>query len=100
MEPSIQDGVAVVKCSGRLDLEFAPNLNKEVRRLIPLSRRIVLDLTGVPFMDSAGLGTIVGLYASAKSANCELQLVNLTQQIRRLLELTNLLSLFEPPGQR
>jgi anti-sigma B factor antagonist len=95
MESSIADGIAVVQCTGRLDLDYAPDLNKEVRRLVPLSRRIVLDLGGVAFMDSSGLGTIVGLYASAKSAGVELQLINLTQQARRLLELTNLLPLFE-----
>ena len=99
MESSIEDGVAVVKCGGRLDLDYASDLNKEVRRLIPLSRRIVLDVGGVSFMDSSGLGTIVGLYASAKASNCELQLANLTQQIRRLLSLTNLLPLFETPAQ-
>ena len=99
-EVSTQDGVAVVKCGGRLDLDSTPDLNQEVRRLISLSRRIVLDLGGVTFMDSSGLGTIVGLYASAKSANCELQLLNLTQQIRRLLSLTHLLPLFETPGEQ
>jgi anti-sigma B factor antagonist len=99
-EVSTQDGVAVVKCGGRLDLDSAPDLNTEARRLIPLSRRIVLDLGGVSFMDSSGLGTVVGLYASAKSANCELQLANPTQQILRLLSLTHLLPLFETPGQQ
>jgi anti-sigma B factor antagonist len=100
MESRVEDRIVVVKCVGRVDLDYASDLNKEVRRLIPRARRIVLDLDGVSFMDSAGLGTIVGLYASAKSAGVELQLVHLPQQVRRLLELTSLLSLFESPAKR
>jgi anti-anti-sigma factor len=49
-------------------------------------------------MDSTGLGTLVRLYVSAKSAGCTLLLFNVGKPIRRLLGLTHLLSVFEVIG--
>jgi anti-anti-sigma factor len=54
----------------------------------------VLDLTDLTHMDSSGLGTVVRLYVSAKSAGCALELINLGARIRQLLGVTNLLSVF------
>jgi anti-sigma B factor antagonist len=54
----------------------------------------VLDLTELTHMDSMGLGTLVRLYVSTKSAGCELKLINLGPKIRQLLSVTNLLSVF------
>jgi len=50
-------------------------------------------------MDSMGLGTLVGLYTSARAAGCELQLLNIGKRIRELLGLTNLLSVFTIIGE-
>ena len=66
-----------------------------VKALLPKNRRVILDLTDLGYMDSSGLGTLVGLYISAKGANCRLELVNLSPRIRELLSLTNVLSIFE-----
>jgi anti-sigma B factor antagonist len=84
--------VATVKCHGRLVLGVCDVLSCEVRKLIPETKRIVLDLTDLKQMDSMGLGTIVRLYASAKSSDSCLVLVNLGPRIRQLLGITNLLS--------
>jgi anti-sigma B factor antagonist len=61
--------------------------------------RVILDLTDLGYMDSSGLGTLVGLYISAKKAGCELQLINLSPRIRELLGVTHLLSVFETCGR-
>jgi len=87
------DGV-VVQCSGRLVMGVNDLLYHEVSQLIPGCKRIVLDLTDLVHMDSSGLGTLVRLYVSAKSAGCKLELINLGPRIRQLLSLTNLLSVF------
>ncbi len=50
-------------------------------------------------MDSSGLGAIIGVYVTAKKSDCELRLINLSQKIRELLGMTNLLSVFESCGQ-
>jgi anti-sigma B factor antagonist len=50
-------------------------------------------------MDSMGLGTLVGLYTSAKAAGCELQLLKIGQRVRELLGLTHLLDVFSIIGE-
>jgi anti-anti-sigma factor len=89
----------VVECHGKLTVENAPLLKSEARSIMGGKKRIVLDLKEVPFMDSSGLGTIVGLYVSARTGRCEFKLVNANQQIRELLGISNLLRLFESTGR-
>jgi anti-sigma B factor antagonist len=90
---------AVVRCSGKLVAGVNDLLYHEVSQLIPSSKRIVLDLTDLTHMDSTGLGTVVRLYVSAKSAGCDLELINLGKRIRQLLGVTNLLSVFTIIGE-
>jgi anti-anti-sigma factor len=94
-----REDATVVECHGKLTVENAPLLKSEVREMIPNQKRIILDLKEVPLMDSAGLGTIVGLYVSARTRRCALELINANQQIRELFGISNLLSLFEPVGR-
>ena len=89
----------LVICSGKLTSEVSAEFKKEVRELIPQTKRLVLDLNDVVFMDSSGLGALVSLYVSAKAAGCELGLINLNKQLRELLRFTRVLSLFEACGQ-
>jgi anti-anti-sigma factor len=90
---------ALVRLSGKLVAGDTDSVYQEVRKLIPVSKKIVLDLTGLAYMDSMGLGTIIRLYVSAKSAGCDLELINLSKRIRELLGLTNLLSVFSMCGE-
>ncbi len=92
-------GAAVVRCSGRLVAGVSDTLYRRVKELIPANKRIVLDLTDLTHMDSTGLGALVRLYVSARSAGCALELINLSQGIRKILALTNLLSVFSVIGE-
>jgi anti-sigma B factor antagonist len=74
-------------------------MQQEVRPLIEQYKTIVLDLTDVSYMDSSGLGALVGLFVSAKRAGKQLKLINLSARIQDLLRLTNLLSVFEVYGE-
>ena len=85
----------LVICSGKLTTEVAAEFKQEVKALIPQTKRIVLDLNEVGFIDSSGLGAIIGVYVTAKKAPCELQLINLSKKVRELLGMTNMLSVFE-----
>jgi anti-anti-sigma factor len=89
----------LVICSGKLTADVAAEFKQEVRALISQTKRVVLDLDEVGFVDSAGLGAIVAVYVTAKKAPCELQLVNLSKKIQGLLGMTKLLSVFESAGQ-
>jgi anti-anti-sigma factor len=96
VEPAADE--ATVHCAGRLTLSSASQLRREVKRLLPHTRVVTIDLTQVTLMDSVGLGTIAALYASARTAGCELHLVNVSPRIREMFSVTRVLSLFEPVG--
>ena len=72
----------------------------KVHELIPGHKRIVLELTELVRVDSMGLGTLVRLYVSAKSGGARIELVNLGKQVRDLLGMTQLLSVFGVIGEQ
>lgn len=87
--------VTTVKCHGRLVSGNASALNDLVKPLIPLGGRIVIDLGDLNYLDSSGLGTLVGLKASAiKQGFCRVELENMTPRVLELLRITNLMQLF------
>jgi anti-sigma B factor antagonist len=85
-----------IKCHGKLISENTDEIRKLVQPLIQRGgRRIVLDFTDLEYLDSAGLGAIVGLKVSQLNRGlCHLDLVNLTPRVKKLLSITNLLQLF------
>ena len=94
-----QEDALVAECHGKLTFENTQVLKDSVRERIPGHKRIVIDLKEVPQVDSSGLGAVVGLYVSARTRGCQLEVVNASQQVRDLFSMTNLLSLFEPAGR-
>jgi anti-anti-sigma factor len=93
------DNGLVVECYGKLTSENALKLRDEVRKLIPDHKNILLDLKGVPQMDSTGLGAVATLYVSARTRGCQIQVANASPQIRKIFSVTNLLLLFEGVGR-
>jgi anti-sigma B factor antagonist len=92
LEIERKDNKALVHCHGRLVAGAAKPLFDGVKPLIPECKLIVLDLAGVTFMDSMGLGALVRLHVSASGSGSRLELIHLGKQIRELLGLTHLLS--------
>ena len=87
--------VTTVVCHGRVVSETSGQLKEVVKPLIPAGGRIVLDLTDVSYMDSSGLGALVGLKVSAlREGYCKLELLNLSPRVKELLRLSNLTQLF------
>ncbi len=90
-----RDGdTAVVKCYGRLVAGTTEELYQEVKQVLPQTKAVVVDLAELTYVDSTGLGTLVRLQASARKAGCEFKLLHLGKQLRNLLKLANLLSVF------
>jgi anti-sigma B factor antagonist len=58
-------------------------------------KKLVLNLEGVPYIDSAGLGEIVRTYTTVSRQGGSLKLLNLTKRIEDLLAITKLLTVFE-----
>jgi anti-sigma B factor antagonist len=85
----------IVVCAGRITSNTSPLLQNTVRPLLSESKRIVLDLSEVSYMDSSGLGSLVGLWVTSRKANCEFKLVKLTDRIKDLLKMSNLSKVLE-----
>ena len=89
-----QGSKTIVHCRGRLVVGMGGDFYSEVHALFAPGKCVVLDLTELTYIDSLGLGSLVRLYVSAKSLGARLELINLGKQIREMLGITNLLSLF------
>jgi anti-sigma B factor antagonist len=90
------DGVTVVICQGRIVFgDEAAALRERLKELLKSARHIVLNLSGVSYIDSGGLGTMVGCYSSARSAGADIKLTGLGQRLRDLLQITKLATVFE-----
>jgi anti-sigma B factor antagonist len=83
------DGTLVIK--GELDIASAPDLTAA---LPPPSSEVVLDLSGVTFIDSSGLRALLGAEKRATEAGGSLVLRDLAAPVQRLLELTGTDRLF------
>ena len=91
---------SVVHCRGTLVSGACSYLHKEVYPLIADSKRIVLDLADLQWIDSMGLGALVRLHVVSKKNGCQMQLVNVGQRVKDMLVLTNLLGVFGEIGER
>ncbi len=92
----VTDGVLVIECNGRIVFgEEAAALRELVKSSLTQHKNIVLDLHSVSYIDSGGLGMLVGLYTSAHGANGEIRLARLTQRVDQLLQVTKLATVFE-----
>lgn len=90
------DGVLVVDCSGRLVFgEESASLRDMVKKLLVQNPKVVMNLREVNHIDSGGLGTLVSLFTTARSAGGAVKLASLSQRVGDLLQVTKLLTIFE-----
>jgi len=100
-ERTLQD-VVVLDLTGKLTIGEGDELLKErISNLVQQGHRnLLLNLEGVPYVDSAGLGEIVRTYTTVSRQGGKLKLVNLTKRITDLLAITKLLTVFEPTSPK
>ncbi len=89
-------GAVVLHCHGRLIFRYeAHALTRTVSEILPLARRMVVDLAGVETVDSAGLGELVLLHMWAEASGYILKFSGATESVRKMLELTNLIQVLD-----
>jgi anti-anti-sigma factor len=91
------DGAAVVRLIGRLDLTSAAAVKQQLTRSIAEGHRVVVvDLDGVTFIDSSGLGALISGLKAARFQKRELRIARPGEQARVVLELTALDRILPP----
>jgi anti-sigma B factor antagonist len=89
--------VTVVVVSGKLTMgEGTSALRNKIRELVASgSRKIVLNMADVSYMDSSGLGELIAAHTTVTTAGGEIKLLNLAKRVHDLLKLTKLYTVFE-----
>jgi anti-sigma B factor antagonist len=92
-----QTGVTILDVSGRIDLSSSPNVRKAL--LLELREkhtpRVIMNLTGVNYIDSSGVASLVEGLKLARELNSRFILFGLNPLVREVLQLTHLLTVFE-----
>ena len=96
VERTVSD-VTVLDLKGKMTLGEGDELLKDKINglLSDGKKKLVLNLEGVPYIDSAGLGEIVRTFTTVSRQGGKLKLLNLTKRIEDLLSITKLLTVFE-----
>src|ERR1700732_1965706 len=91
------NGVTVLESEGRIVLGEESNAFRErVKSLLAAGKKkIVLNLANVTYIDSAGLGTLVATFHSARSQGATLKLTNLGSKFKEVLQVTKLMTVFD-----
>ena len=85
------NGVTVVAPTGRLDVAGAPALKEAISEAMKNGPpRVVIDMEGVSFVDSTGLGSVISALKQIRGSQGDLRLAAPNQQARVVLELTTL----------
>jgi anti-sigma B factor antagonist len=89
--------VTILDLTGKLTLgEGDESLRQAISALLAAgNKKIVLNLGGVPYIDSAGLGEVVRTHTTVSKQGGSLKLLNLTKRIEDLLAITKLLTVFD-----
>jgi anti-sigma B factor antagonist len=89
--------IVILDLIGKITIgEGSVQLRDAVSRLLETRRsRIILNLGGVSYVDSSGIGELVSRYTTTKNAGGKLKLLNLPKKIKDLLMITKLLTVFE-----
>lgn len=86
----------IVAIDGELDLETSPAFRNTVEEALdhyPVIRHLILDLKKVQFIDSSGLGVILGRFKRLSQEGGRLSAVNVSGQVKRIFELSGLLKI-------
>ena len=93
---NVREGVAVIALSGEADVYTSPRIKQEIVDLLNNgTHKLVIDLTGVEYLDSTGLGVLIGGLKRARERDGDLKLICDNLRILRIFEITGLTKIFD-----
>jgi anti-sigma B factor antagonist len=97
VEAWVDRGRAVVEAAGEIDAYTAPRLRAVLEELpAPARYRVVVEMSRVSFMDSSGLGVLVGAHKRARNGGGALALAGASDRVLRVLRVTGLVRILVP----
>lgn len=88
--------ITILDCNGKITLgEGTMAVRNTVREVLKGSKKIILNLGEVNYIDSSGIGELVSTFTTVTNQNGQLRLLNLTKKIQELLHITKLLTVFQ-----
>ena len=97
IQQRVVNGVTVMACSGQITLGQSTSLFRNTLREVLQggTKKVVLDLNDVTYLDSTGIGELVGAFISAQNAAATIKLARLPEKVYNLLVITKLVTVFE-----
>ena len=96
METDISGDVVILYCVGRLVFgDETAAFRERIQNILLGTQQIVVNLSGIEYIDSGGLGTLVGMLASTRNRHGEIKLVRPNQRVADLLQRTRLNTVFK-----
>jgi anti-sigma B factor antagonist len=86
--------VTVVEIAGDIDSNTAPQAQERVLPLVQPGSKILLDMSGVEYMSSAGLRMLLSMYRQISRGNGDIVLVGLSEEIKDTMSVTGFLNFF------
>lgn len=92
-----RDSVTIVEAKGKITIGVGDVALREAvqQQIASGSKSILIDMSGVTTIDSSGIGELVSAYTSASNRGCKLKLLNLPAKVSDILQITQLISVFE-----
>jgi anti-sigma B factor antagonist len=96
MECSIKSetGYDLLRLSGEVDLHYSPKLRESILASLKAGKPLLIDLSGVSYIDSSGIASLVEGFQTAKSASLQYGLLNISKTAMQVLTLTRLDKIF------
>jgi anti-sigma B factor antagonist len=91
--PGAREGQRILEVKGALTIHTVFGFQDAVRR--ETAPALILDLSGVPYIDSAGLGALVASYVGAQKSSRKLAFAGLNKQVKALADMTHVSQLFQ-----
>lgn len=95
VEHRVERGLTLVKISGEIDVFTSPRLREELLEVIENGgQHLVVDLSEVTFLDSTGLGVLVGIYHRLRARDGSMSFTGVNDRVRRVFHVTQLTKIF------
>ena len=92
---SERKGVVIFTLEGDINLFDAPTIRTTLMNKITKGRKIIIEMQGVEYLDSSGIGALISVTSAAKKQEAKVKLANISDSTRQVFEYTKLIGLFD-----